>query len=138
MTHGALEGALPLVGAWVFALHGGVPSLGVCNACAGPLRPLGRARRPRPTVFSCEEHGNRGLQGLRWVVQQGAALVGLRPATERNSATVHGAALQRVLEDRDVQEAGPGKSLSALGRDLFEAGFRTGSGKPMTLRWSGG
>lgn len=83
-------------------------------------------------MFSPEEHGQRVRQGLRRAVQQGAALGGLRPATERNNATAHADALQRVLEYRDVLEAGRGKSLSALSRDLFEAGCRTGSGKPLT------
>jgi hypothetical protein len=33
---------------------------------------------------------------------------------------------------REILEAGRDKSLNALSRDLFAAGCRTGSGKPLT------
>ena len=82
-------------------------------------------------MLSSEEHGNRVRQGLRRAALRGSALGGLRQATERNNAAAHADALQRALEYRDVLEAGRNKSLSSLSRDLFEAGCRTGSGKPL-------
>jgi hypothetical protein len=36
------------------------------------------------------------------------------------------------MDYRDVLEAGRDKSLSALSRDIFEAGCRTGKGNPLT------
>jgi hypothetical protein len=79
-----------------------------------------------------EDHGQRIRQGLRRAVQQGAVLGGLRPATERNNTAAHEEALRQAMDYRDVLEAGCDKSLSALSRDLFEAGCCTGSGKPLT------
>jgi hypothetical protein len=79
-----------------------------------------------------EQHGERVRQGLRRALQQGAVLGGLRRATEQKNAAAHAGALQRALEYRDVLEAGRDKSLSALSRDLFEAGCCTRAGKPLT------
>jgi hypothetical protein len=69
---------------------------------------------------------------LRRAVQQGAVLGGLRPATERSNTAAHEEALRQAMDYRDVLEAGCDKSLSALSRDLFEAGCCTRSGKPLT------
>jgi hypothetical protein len=41
-------------------------------------------------------------------------------------------ALQQALNCRQVLEAGHGKSLAALSRDLFDAGFQTSAGRPLT------
>lgn len=79
-----------------------------------------------------EDHGQRIRQGLRRAVQQGAVLGGLRPATERSNTAAHEEALRQAMDYRDVLEAGCDKSLSALSRDLFEAGCCTRSGKPFT------
>jgi len=79
-----------------------------------------------------EDHGQRIRQGLRRAVQQGAVLGGLRPATERSNTAAHEEALRQAMDYRDVLEAGCDKSLSALSRDLFEAGCCTRSGKPLT------
>jgi hypothetical protein len=79
-----------------------------------------------------EGHGARVRQGLRRAVQQGAVLGGLRPATERSNTAAHEEALRRAMDYRDVLEAGRDKTLSALSRDLFEAGCCTRSGKPLT------
>jgi hypothetical protein len=83
-------------------------------------------------MFSPEEHGGRVRQGLRRAVLQGAALGGLRPATEQKNAAAHAKALRQAMDYRAVLEAGRDKSLSALSRDLFAAGCRTGSGKPLS------
>jgi hypothetical protein len=71
-------------------------------------------------------------QGLRQALREGVALGGLRPATKRRNDAAHAKALQQVMEYRDVLEAGHDKSLSALSRDLFDAGCCTRSGKPLT------
>ena len=77
-------------------------------------------------------HGERIRQGLRRAARQGAVLGGLRPATEQHNTAAHAEALRQAMDYRDVLEAGHDKSLSALSRDLFEAGCCTRSGKPLT------
>jgi hypothetical protein len=79
-----------------------------------------------------DDQSQRIRQGLRRAVQQGAVLGGLRPATERSNTAAHEEALRQAMDYRDVLEAGCDKSLSALSRDLFEAGCCTRSGKPLT------
>ncbi|MFN5193008.1 MAG: hypothetical protein ACK5E6_01085 [Cyanobacteriota bacterium] len=81
---------------------------------------------------SVDDHGQRVRQGLRRAAQGGSKLGGLRPATDRSNRKAHMAALQEALRYRKVLEAGRDKSLSALSRDLFAAGCRSGSGKPLT------
>ena len=71
-------------------------------------------------------------QGLRRALRKGIVLGGLRPATKQRNDTAHAKALQQVMEYRDVLDAGCDKSLSALSRDLFEAGCCTRTGKPLT------
>ncbi len=77
-------------------------------------------------------HGARVRQGLRRAARRGAVLGGLRPATERSNTAAHEEALRQAMDYQDVLEAGCDKSLSALSRDLFEAGCCTRSGKPLT------
>ena len=77
-------------------------------------------------------HSARVRQGLRRAARRGAVLGGLRPAIERSNTAAHEEALRQAMNYRDVLEAGCDKSLSALSRDLFEAGCCTRSGKPLT------
>jgi hypothetical protein len=77
-------------------------------------------------------HSARVRQGLRRAARRGAVLGGLRPAIERSNTAAHEETLRQAMNYRDVLEAGCDKSLSALSRDLFEAGCCTRSGKPLT------
>ncbi len=77
-------------------------------------------------------HGERIRQGLRRAARQGAVLGGLRPAAKEHNTAAHAEALRQAMDWRDVLEAGHDKSLSALSRDLFEAGCCTRSDKPLT------
>ncbi len=79
-----------------------------------------------------DNHGERVRQGLRRAVQGGARLGGLRSATDQSNRDAHEEALREALRFRKVLEAGCDKSLSVLSRDLFAAGCRRGSGKPLT------
>ncbi len=71
-------------------------------------------------------------QGLRQALRKGTVLGGLRPATKQRNTAAHVEALRQAMNYRDVLEAGCDKSLSALSRDLFEAGCCTRTGKTLT------
>ncbi|MFM7641540.1 MAG: hypothetical protein ACKO45_08320 [Cyanobium sp.] len=80
---------------------------------------------------AADDHVARVRRGLRRASQRGARLGGLRPATDQRNRDAHEEALLEALRFRKVLEAGCDKSLSALSRDLFAAGCRSASGRPL-------
>lgn len=83
-------------------------------------------------MLAPEEHGASIRRGLRRAAANGVSLGGIRPAREAENLKSHDQAVTKALMYREVLEQGEGKSLSALGQDLFAAGCRTSSGKRLT------
>jgi hypothetical protein len=105
------------------------------GVCAKRVQPApGSSGGPAVSLAtsSSDDHGQRVREGLRRALKGGKTLGGLRPARSEENKRIHLQALKQALEYRDVIERGHDKSLSALSRDLFEAGCCTRSDKPLT------
>jgi hypothetical protein len=85
-------------------------------------------------MLSRDEHGARIRKGLRKARKNNKDLGGERPATWERNQSAHLQALQRALLYRKVLEAGYSKTLVALSLDLFDAGCKTDSGKPISVQ----
>ncbi len=79
-----------------------------------------------------DDHSARVRQGLLRARRDGHALGGYRRRTEARNHKAHDVALLKALAFGAVLEAGRGKTLAELSRDLFSAGCRNRSGGRLT------